>query len=457
MNLRQKLGQGNGVASAAGWTAPVMRSAEEYGNLSDEEQAFKESLFERLVKTLDLSLLGSLGDLEARSQIQQVCEAIMREESLTFNAGVRQRIIADLQDEVLGLGPLEALLADKTVSDILVNGTAPIYVERFGKLEQTKLCFSSDRHLLTIIDRIVSGVGRRVDESAPMVDARLKDGSRVNAVIPPLAIDGPMLSIRRFAVDKLSAENLVEYGAITEEVARLLEAAVRSRLNVVVSGGTGAGKTTMLNVLSGFIPHSERIVTIEDSAELQLQQPHVVRLETRPPNIENRGEVSQRDLLRNSLRMRPDRIVIGEVRGGEALDMLQAMNTGHDGSLTTIHANSPRDALTRIESMVAMSGFNLPLNALRNQIASAIDIVLQLERQEDGRRRLVSLQEINGLEGDVITMSEIFSFRREGVDENGDILGRFSATGVVPHFYDHLKRRGMDPGLEIFKAERGAW
>ena len=459
MNLRPKLGSanGNGNASAMGWTAPVARSAEEYGNLSDEEQAFKESLFERLVKTLDLSLLGSLGDREARSQIQQVCEALMREESLTFNSAVRQRIIADLQDEVLGLGPLEALLADRTVSDILVNGTKPIYVERFGKLEQTKLSFSSDRHLLTIIDRIVSGVGRRVDESLPMVDARLKDGSRVNAVIPPLAIDGPMLSIRRFSVDKLTAENLVEYGAITEEVARLLDAAVRSRLNVVVSGGTGAGKTTMLNVLSGFIPHSERIVTIEDSAELQLQQPHVVRLETRPPNIESRGEVTQRDLLRNSLRMRPDRIVIGEVRGGEALDMLQAMNTGHDGSLTTIHANSPRDALTRIESMVAMSGFTLPLNALRNQIASAIDIVLQLERQEDGRRRLVSVQEINGLEGDVITMSEIFSFRRESVDEEGNIIGRFSATGVVPNFYDHLKRRGMAPGLEIFQADRGGW
>ncbi|MDC0663756.1 CpaF family protein [Marinobacter sp. SS21] len=459
MNLRHKLGSsnGNGSAGSVGWSAPVAREPEDFGNLSDEEQAFKESLFDRMVKTLDLSLLGGLGDREARSQIQQVCEAMMREESLPFNASVRQRIIADLQDEVLGLGPLEALLADKTVADILVNGTAPIYVERFGKLEQTKLSFSSDRHLLTIIDRIVSGVGRRIDESSPMVDARLKDGSRVNAVIPPLAIDGPMLSIRRFSVDKLTAQNLVEIGAMSAEVASLLEAVVRARLNVLVSGGTGAGKTTMLNVLSSFIPHSERIVTIEDSAELQLQQPHVVRLETRPPNIENRGEVSQRDLLRNSLRMRPDRIIIGEVRAGEALDMLQAMNTGHDGSLTTIHANSPRDALTRIESMVAMSGVNLPVSPLRAQISSAIDIVLQLERQEDGRRRLVSVQEVNGQEGDVITMSEIFSFRREGVDEQGNIIGKFSATGVVPNFYDHLKRRGMDPGLEIFQAERGIW
>jgi pilus assembly protein CpaF len=290
-----------------------------------------------------------------------------------------------------------------------------------------------------------------------MVDARLKDGSRVNAVIPPLAIDGPMLSIRRFSVDKLTAENLVENGALSAEVVRLLEAAVKSRLNVLVSGGTGAGKTTMLNVLSSFIPHNERIVTIEDSAELQLQQPHVVRLETRPPNIEGKGEVSQRDLVRNSLRMRPDRIIIGEVRGGEALDMLQAMNTGHDGSLTTIHANTPRDALARIESMVAMSGINLQEKALRAQIAAAIDVVLQLERQEDGKRRLVSVQEINGQEGDVITMSEIFSFRREGIDEEGNVVGRFAATGVVPHFYEHLKRRGMDPGLEVFQSGQEQW
>lgn len=459
MNLGQKL---NGTETketvrSAGWTAPALRNGDEQGSLSEDEQSFKEVLFSRLVKTLDLSLLSSLSDREARNQIQRVCEALMREETLPFNASVRQRIIADLQNEVLGLGPLEALLADKSVSDILVNGTAPIFVERHGKLEQTRLRFSSDRHLLTIIDRIVSGVGRRVDESSPMVDARLKDGSRVNAVIPPLAIDGPMLSIRRFSVDKLTVENLVELGAMPEEVSRLLEAAVRSRLNVLVSGGTGSGKTTMLNVLSSFIPHSERIVTIEDSAELQLQQPHVVRLETRPPNIEGRGEVSQRDLVRNSLRMRPDRIIIGEVRGSEALDMLQAMNTGHDGSLTTIHANTPRDALTRIESMVAMSGINLPAKPLRAQIASAIDVVLQLERQEDGKRRLVSVQEINGQEGDIITMSEIFQFRREGVDEEGNVTGRFSPTGVVPKFYEHLRRRNMAPGLEIFQQGQEQW
>ncbi|MCW8193489.1 CpaF family protein [Proteobacteria bacterium 005FR1] len=437
------------------WTAPASRDMQgETSPLSREEQDFKESLFNRLVKTLDLSLLGGLGDREARSQIQQVCEAIMREESLPFNAVVRQRIIKDLQDEVLGLGPLEALLADNTVSDILVNGTEPIFVERHGKLQQTSLRFSSDRHLLTIIDRIVSQVGRRIDESSPMVDARLKDGSRVNAVVPPLAIDGPILSIRRFSVDKLTAENLVELGAVTADVIRVLQAAVKSRLNVLVSGGTGAGKTTMLNVLSSFIPHDERIVTIEDSAELQLQQIHVVRLETRPPNIEGRGEVSQRDLVRNSLRMRPDRIIIGEVRGGEAVDMLQAMNTGHDGSLTTIHANTPRDALTRIESMVAMSGVNLPPKPLRAQIASAIDVVIQLERHEDGKRRLVSVQEINGQEGDVITMSEIFAFQREGIDEEGRVLGKLAATGVVPHFFEHLRRRGMDIGLEVFQPRQ---
>ncbi|SFH38923.1 CpaF family protein [Modicisalibacter xianhensis] len=456
MNLRQRLsGTESRELSRDSWNTPGMRHAE--NSLTAEEQAYKQALFQKLVKTLDLSLLSGLGDKEARSQIQLVCESMMREETLPFNASVRQRIVADLQDEVLGLGPLEALLADRTVADILVNGTEPIFVERHGKLEQTTLRFASDRHLMSIIDRIVSSVGRRVDESSPMVDARLKDGSRVNAVIPPLAIDGPMLSIRRFSVDNLTAQNLVEIGTLSDTVARLLEAIVKSRLNVLVSGGTGAGKTTMLNVLSSFIPHNERIVTIEDSAELQLQQPHVVRLETRPPNIEGRGEVTQRDLVRNSLRMRPDRIIIGEVRGGETLDMLQAMNTGHDGSLTTIHANTPRDALTRIESMVAMSGITLPMRPLRAQIASAIDVVLQVERQEDGKRRLVSVQEINGQEGDIITMSEIFSFRRQGMDEEGNVIGTFAATGVVPHFYERLRQRGMDPGLDVFQPGEEQW
>jgi pilus assembly protein CpaF len=303
---------------------------------------------------------------------------------------------------------------------------------------------------MNIIDRIVSSVGRRIDESSPMVDARLDDGSRVNAIIPPLAVDGPSLSIRRFSVDRLDADRLIELGTITPSIAKVVEAIVKGRINVLISGGTGSGKTTLLNILSGHIPADERIVTIEDSAELQLQQPHVVRLETRPPNIEGKGEVTQRELVRNCLRMRPDRIVVGEVRGGEALDMLQAMNTGHDGSLTTIHANTPRDGLTRIESMVAMSGVNLPLKPLRAQIASAINVVLQQERQEDGIRRLVSIQEINGIEGDIITMSEIFKFEREGIDKDGKVLGHFKATGIVPRFRERLMQRGIELGLELF-------
>jgi pilus assembly protein CpaF len=452
MGLKDRFGNGDARGAENGRTTWAQRSQHAgMMGLTASEQECKQQIFQRLVKVLDLSLLGGLDDKEARAEIQQVCENLMAEQALPINAGARQRIVSELQDEVLGLGPLEMLLADRTVADILVNGASQVYVERQGKLEQTALRFDSDRHLMTIIDRIVSSVGRRIDESSPMVDARLRDGSRVNAIIPPLAIDGPMLSIRRFAVERLSVENLVEIGTLTPVAARLLEAVVKARLNVLISGGTGAGKTTLLNVLSGFIPHRERIVTIEDSAELQLQQPHVVRLETRPPNIEGKGEVTQRDLVRNSLRMRPDRIIVGEVRGGEALDMLQAMNTGHDGSLTTVHANSPRDALTRVESMVAMSGVNLPSRQLRAQIVSAIDVVLQVERLEDGRRRLVSMQEINGLEGEVVTMSEIFQFQREGLDQEGNVLGQFKATGIVPKFYEHLKRRGTDPGLDVFQ------
>ena len=454
MNFRERVAnEGVQDAPRAQWGLKASRNATQ--GLSGAEHEVKQQIFKKLVKVLDLSLLASLDEREARSQIQQVCEALMSEEALPFNASVRQRIVTELQDEVLGLGPLEALLADKSVSDILVNGTTPIFVERSGKLEQTQLRFDSDRHLMTIIDRIVSSVGRRIDESSPMVDARLKDGSRVNAVIPPLAIDGPMLSIRRFAVERLNAENLVEIGTLTPVMAELLERIVQARLNVLVSGGTGAGKTTLLNILSGFIPHRERIVTIEDSAELQLQQPHVVRLETRPPNIEGRGEVTQRDLVKNSLRMRPDRIILGEVRGSEAFDMLQAMNTGHDGSLTTIHANTPRDALSRIESMVAMCGFQLPAAALRAQIASAIDVVVQVERMEDGKRRVVSVQEINGQEGEIITMSEIFRFQRDGIDEQGNVMGSYLATGIVPGFYDYLKRRGLAPGLDVFQVQGG--
>ena len=417
---------------------------------SESELAIKHDLLQRVVKMMDLSLLTSLTDNEARSQIQATCERLLSEETLPLTALMRLRIIKEIENEILGLGPLESLLADNTISDILINGYTQIYLERRGKLELCGVRFDSDRHLMTIIDRIVSRVGRRIDESSPMVDARLPDGSRVNVIIPPLAIDGPVMSIRRFAVDRLNTGRLIQLGAMTTNMARVLNESVHGRLNILVSGGTGTGKTTMLNVLSGFIPVDERVITIEDSAELQMQQPHVVRLETRPPNIEGRGEVTQRDLVKNALRMRPDRIILGEIRGAEALDMLQAMNTGHDGSLATIHANTPRDALGRIENMVAMSGVNLAPRALRSQIVSALNLVVQLERHEDGRRRVVSIQEVEGLEGEIVTMSEIFRFEREGIDRDGNVLGHFSATGIVPRFYEKLRRRGQDLGVELF-------
>ncbi|EON91572.1 pilus assembly protein [Marinobacter lipolyticus SM19] len=430
----------NGVDSAR-------RSEEE------QERVWKQKIHQKLMKVLDLSLLGTLGREEAERQLQDIGQRLMSEESIPLSLTARQRILRQIQDDILGFGPLEPLLADKSISDILVNGYNCIYVERNGKLERENVTFLSDTHLLNTIDRIVSSVGRRIDESSPMVDARLKDGSRVNAIIPPLAVDGPLLSIRRFSIGRLSMESLIERGTLTSPIANLLEGIVRGRLNVLISGGTGSGKTTLLNVLSGFVPHNERIVTIEDSAELQLQQPHVARLETRPPNIENKGEVTQRDLVRNSLRMRPDRIIVGEVRGTEALDMLQAMNTGHDGSMTTLHANAPRDALTRIENMVSMTGTTMPTKAVRSQIASAIEVVLQVERQEDGTRRLVSVQEINGMEGDVITMSEIFTFRRLGRDEQGRVMGSYRATGIVPRFQEHLQQRGIALPLSLYDPD----
>ena len=439
-------------------TNALARPGDAAGDLDDRmrpltpaEKECKELVYQRLLKVMDLSLISSLPEREARSQIRTICERLLDEEQAPLALSSRQTVVKRIEDEVLGLGPLEPLLSDKSVSDILVNGSNQVYVERRGKLELTDVRFNNDAHLLNIIDRIVSAVGRRIDESSPMVDARLKDGSRVNAVIPPLALDGPSLSIRRFAVELLSMDDLTRLGTLTADLARVLNAIVTGRLNVLISGGTGAGKTTLLNLLSSFIPETERIVTIEDSAELQLQQPHVVRLETRPPNIEGRGAVTQRDLVRNSLRMRPDRIVIGEVRGGEALDMLQAMNTGHDGSLTTIHANTPRDALGRVENMVSMTGVSFPVKALRAQIASAIDIVIQVERQEDGRRRVVSLQETNGMEGDVITTSELFKFERRGLDKEGNVQGQLVATGVVPSFDKRLRERGIELPLELFR------
>ena len=417
------------------------------------EAEWREKIYQQLLKVMDLSLLDSLEQAEATRQIRDICQRLLDEHSAPVSTSSRQLIIKQITDEVLGLGPLEPLLADHSVSDILVNRHDSVYVERFGKLQRTDVRFRDDQHLLNIIDRIVSSLGRRIDESSPLVDARLKDGSRVNAIIPPLAIDGPSMSIRRFSVDLLNTDSLIQVGALNPAIALLLKAIVRGRLNVLISGGTGSGKTTMLNVLSSFIPHNERIVTIEDSAELQLQQPHVVRLETRPSNIEGRGEVSQRELVRNSLRMRPDRIVIGEVRGAEALDMLTAMNTGHDGSLTTIHANTARDALGRIENMVSMTGATFPIKAMRQQIASAIGVVIQLERQEDGKRRLVSVQEINGMEGEIITMTEIFSFVRQGIGENGEVLGDFRPSGMIPAFRDVLAKRGIELPLTMFRPE----
>ncbi len=419
--------------------------------LTPQETEWKQRINEQLLTVLDLSLIDSVDTDKARKEIREIVERLLTEASAPLSRKQRQLIVERIEDEVMGLGPLEPLLADNTISDILVNGFDTIYIERHGKLELTNARFTDPAHLLNTIDRIVSNVGRRIDESSPMVDARLADGSRVNAIIPPLAIDGASLSIRRFGVELLSMDSLIKLGSVTEEVAKVLSAVVKARLNILVSGGTGSGKTTMLNILSGYIPDNERIVTIEDSAELQLQQPHVVRLETRPPNIESKGEVTSRDLVRNSLRMRPERIVIGEVRGGEALDMLQAMNTGHDGSLTTIHANSPRDALGRIENMVFMTGIAFLISALRAQIASAINIVLQISRLEDGKRKLVSIQEINGMEGDIITMSELFTFQREGLDEDGNVLGTLQATGIIPAFHKGLAQRGIDLPIEVFE------
>ena len=421
--------------------------------LSTQEQQFKDTIHQQLLNAVDLSLINSLTEAAAREQIGEICQKLIDNSSLPMNRIVRKRIIKQIEDEVMGLGPLESLLADPEVADILVNGYQSIYVERKGKLEKTAVRFSSEAHLRNIIDRIVSSVGRRIDESSPMVDARLLDGSRVNIIIPPLAIDGAMVSIRRFTVKRLSMENLINLGSVPPTAATLLEAVVKGRLNVLVSGGTGSGKTTLLNILSGYIPENERIVTIEDSAELQLQQTHVVRLETRPPNVENKGEVTQRHLVKNSLRMRPDRIVIGEVRGSEAFDMLQAMNTGHDGSLTTIHANTPRDALSRVENMVMMSGVDLPVKTVRQQIASAVHLVVQIQRFEDGRRRLVSIQEINGMEGEVVTMSELIRFQRKGIDENGVVQGSYRATGIVPGFYDNITRRGIDLPMSLFNPD----
>jgi len=421
------------------------------GNGQHNFQEMKSRLHRALINRMDLTKLTTLSPEQLHAEVSRLAESVLVQENMPISATERDRLVSEVQHELFGLGPLEPLLKDPTISDILVNSYRRIYIERRGKLETSNVAFKDNEHLMRVIERIVSSVGRRIDESSPMVDARLKDGSRVNAIIPPLSIDGPVLSIRRFGAEPLRMTQLIEKRALTKDIADMLDMCVKARLNVLISGGTGAGKTTLLNSLSAFIPEDERIVTIEDSAELQLQQPHVVRLETRPPNIEGRGEVTQRDLVRNALRMRPDRIVIGEVRGGEAIDMLQAMNTGHDGSLTTIHANTPRDALARIETMIQMTGMRLSDRAMRQQIAAAIELVIQAARHPDGSRRVTSISEVTGMEGDTITMQEIFLYERTGMDSSGQVLGRFRSTGIRPRFAEKLKSCGMQLPRVIFE------
>ena len=413
----------------------------------------KSRLHLQILERVDLASLESMTELQLRREISTQVDWLLNENPAPINDAERRMLVRDIQNEMLGLGPLELLMADPSVSDILVNSYKQIYVERHGRLELTKVRFTDDQHLLRIIDKIVSRVGRRIDESSPMVDARLPDGSRVNAVIPPIALDGPTVSIRRFAVIPLKMQDLVKvHRSLTTEMATFLQGLAKAKVNMIISGGTGSGKTTLLNILSGTIPESERIVTIEDAAELQLQQPHVIRLETRPSNIEGKGEVNQRSLMRNALRMRPDRILMGEIRGAEAVDMLQAMNTGHEGSMTTIHANNPRDAMSRLENMVSMAGLNLPHKAMRQQITSAISVVIQANRLTDGQRKITSIQEITGMEGDVVTMQEIFAYQQTGVDAGGKSIGHFMATGLRPKIADKLRNAGIDLPDALFDS-----
>ena len=416
-------------------------------------QELKSRVHTELLNRLNLERLATVKREHAEPEIRDLINMMVERETQTTPLSLfeRESLVGDVLNELFGLGPIEELLKDRDISDILVNRHDQIYIERNGRLEETGLLFKDNKHLMRIIERIVSSVGRRVDESSPMVDARLQDGSRVNAIIPPLALDGPVLSIRRFRTDRLGAQDLVDRNSLTQPMLDFLRGAVGCRLNVIISGGTGAGKTTLLNVLSGFISEKERIVTIEDAAELMLRQRHVVRLETRPPNMEGQGAVRQRQLVINALRMRPDRIVVGEVRGEEALDMLQAMNTGHDGSLTTIHANSPRDALYRLDTMVAMANLNIPDRAVRQQIASAVNLIIQVTRLSDGSRRVTSISEITGMEQDVITMHEIFTFERTGMGENGAVKGRFKATGIRPKCSPHLVASGVPLPMEMFE------
>jgi len=421
---------------------------------NDLHTDLKVELHQRLLGLINLSALEKMSRAQIAEEVGDIVLEELDKQRHALNHAERKQLVDDVLDELLGLGPIEPLLKDATITDILVNGYDNVFVERYGVLEPTVVRFKDERHLLRIIQKIVSAVGRRVDESSPMVDARLADGSRVNAVVPPLALDGSLLSIRKFAKTPISMPRLVEIGSVPSQVAEVLKAVVAARLNVLISGGTGSGKTTMLNAMSAYIDNRERIVTIEDSAELQLQQEHVARLETRPANIEGKGEIAQRDLVKNSLRMRPDRIIVGEVRGGEAFDMLQAMNTGHDGSMTTVHANTPRDALSRVEQMIGMSGIDIPARSARAQISSAIHVVVQIARLSDGRRKLVSLSELSGMEGDVITMQEIFRYRQTGVGSDGMVQGKFEATGIRPRFLDQVMAHGVTLSPDLFRPDR---
>jgi len=427
------------------------QAPQQYGFMGYQEyQALRSRIHRKLLDRVDLVMMESMSGDRLREELKTLVERLLTEETIAINDSERMNLVRDIQHEVLGLGPLEILMADATISDILVNTYRQVYVERKGKLELTDVRFESEAHLLKIIDKIVSGVGRRVDESSPMVDARLPDGSRVNVIIPPLAVDGALMSIRRFALIPLQMKDFLEYKSLTPPMAEILQGLVKAKVNILISGGTGTGKTTLLNIMSSSIPASERIVTIEDAAELQLQQPHVVRLEVRPPNIEGKGEVTPRMLVRNSLRMRPDRIIVGEVRGAEVVDMLQAMNTGHEGSMATVHANTPRDALTRLENMFGMAGFNLPPKAMREQVSSALTAVVHLTRLSDGKRKITSIQEITGMEGDIITMQDIFTFEQTSVAEDGTVNGRFRATGIRPRFVERLRTHGVQVPDELF-------
>ena len=439
-----------GERAASGQAAVVPDKDEQSQAEADRHTALKVELHQRLLDLINLSALDTMSREQIQAEIGEIVHEQLSLQKHALNLAERKRLVSDVLDELLGLGPLEPLLKDESITDILVNGYDSVFVERHGKLEPSSIRFKDERHLLRIIQKIVAAVGRRVDEASPYVDARLADGSRVNAIIPPLAVDGSLLSIRKFARVPIDMDRLVSYGSVPRAVAQVLEAVVEARRNILISGGTGSGKTTLLNAMSAYIDNSERIVTIEDSAELQLQQAHIARLETRPANIEGNGEVTQRDLLKNALRMRPDRIIVGEVRAGEAFDMLQAMNTGHDGSMTTVHANTPRDALSRLEQMIGMSGIDIAPRSARAQIASAINVVIQVGRLSDGKRRLMSLSELIGMEGEVVTMQEIFRFRMTGRDEHGAVLGRFEASGIRPHFMQELEDRGIKLPADIF-------